>query len=105
MSMLRHPPVELDDARGRRVAGLARAGALLGLVACVASSVALIGYGGDRHSALLMPQLPGPALAAVQPAAPRPTLPAPAATVQPQAQPVELREHDAVQEAYVAHGG
>lgn len=103
MSMLRHPPVDLDDARGRRVAGLARAGALLGLVACVASAVALIGYGGDRHSALLMPQLPDPAPAAVVRAAPTATLLAPAAAVQPQ--PVDLREHDAVQEAYVAHGG
>ena len=73
------------------------------LVAFVASSVALIGYGGDRHSALLMPQLPDPAPAAVVRAAPTATLTAPAATAQPQ--PVDLREHDAVQEAYVAHGG
>ena len=103
--MLRHLPVDSNDARGRRVAGSARTGALLGLVACVASAVALIGYGGDRHSALLMSQLPDPTLTAVQPAAPMPNLSAPAATVQPQPQPVDWREHDAVQEAYVAHGG
>lgn len=101
MSMLRQPPVDQDDARGRRVAGMARAGVLLGLVAFIAGTTALMGWGVDRNIAQVMPLQ-----FAVQPAALQAELVVTRALSTPgvptAAQPTVNYEP---QQAYVDHGG
>lgn len=101
MSMLHQPPVDQDDARGRRVAGLARAGALLALVVFVIGTSALMGRDLDRNIAQVMPLS-----FAVQPAA----LQAEPAITPAQSMPdvptaTQPTEQDESQQNYVTHGG
>ena len=107
MILLRQPPVDQDDARGRRLAGMARVGALLALLAFAAGTTALMDWGLDGYIAQLMP-LPS----AFEPAAVRaesvraPTLSTPDVprATEPTA-PTEPTEDDASQQTYVTHGG
>lgn len=105
--MHHQPPVDPDDAHERRVAGVGRAGVLLGLVAVGAAAIALIGWGGDLHSAQMVSRSSQfePATVRAEPVAaptqnPSATPPTPAA---PQAN--EATEQDAIQESYRTHGG
>lgn len=98
MIMLRQPPV---DARGRRVAGFVRAGALLALVVFVIGTSALIGQGLDRNiaQAMFLPSAVEPAALRVEPAiTPRQSTPDVPTVTQP-------TEQDESQQTYVTHGG
>ncbi len=97
MNMPRHPPVDADDAHGRRVAGAARAAVFVGLVAVLAGSVVLIDRPDARqHSAELSPHLADHV--AIEPVA----APAPApAAMQPL---LASRSDEPSQEVPVAHG-
>lgn len=110
MNMLHQPPVDPvdpDDAHERRVVRVGRAGALLGLVAVAGAAAALIGWGGDLHSAQTVSRSSQfepatmraePVAAPAQNPSATPSTPeAPAAT--------EATEQDAVQESYRTHGG
>lgn len=101
MILLRQPPVDQDDARGRRVAGFARAGALIAVVVFVIGTSALVGRDLDRNmaQAMFLPSTVQPADLQAEPAiTPARSMPEVPTATQP-------TEQDESLQTYVTHGG